>query len=127
MTESNLRLLPVDCSLDNIESRMTSVSQGTVAKSKPTASLSVVLKQALQSDDVEQLEWVVSQSDSVLVETTLKQLNDKTAITQFFHLVINKFHGEKQASLQLSVVTWLRTLLRLHWTSIVERASPEDL
>ena len=47
MTESNLRLLPVDSSLDNIESRMTSVSQGTISKSKPGASLTVVLKQAL--------------------------------------------------------------------------------
>ena len=44
MTESNLRLLPVDSSLDNIESRMTSVSQGTISKSKPGASLTVVLK-----------------------------------------------------------------------------------
>ena len=95
MTESNLRLLPVDSSLENIESRMTSVSQHTAKKAKPGASLTVVLKQALQSDDVEQLEWIISQSNSDLVESTLKQLTDQTAISQFFHLVINKFQQEK--------------------------------
>ena len=45
MTESNLRLLPVDSSLENIESRMTSVSTGVVGKKqKPGASLTVVLR-----------------------------------------------------------------------------------
>ena len=44
MTESNLRLLPVDSSLENIESRMTSVSQHTAKKAKPGASLTVVLR-----------------------------------------------------------------------------------
>ena len=55
MTEQNLRLLPVDSSLENIESRMTtSVSTSAIAsKQKAGASLTVVLKQALQSDDVE--------------------------------------------------------------------------
>ena len=54
---------------------MTSVSlgkskaskdQGVVA-TKPGASLTNVLKQALQSDDVEQLDWIMSQRDSVMI------------------------------------------------------------
>ena len=92
MTESNLRLLPVDSSLDNIESRMTSVSTGVASKKqKPGASLTVVLRQALQSDDVEQLDWVIAQQDAPLIEATLQQLTDPTAITSFFQLVLNKF------------------------------------
>ena len=74
MTESNLLLLPNSGSLDDLESRVrsTSVSTGpTSSKQKPGASLTVVLKQALQSDDVEQLDWIVAQRDAVLVEATL--------------------------------------------------------
>ncbi len=66
VTANNLRLLPSDASLDNIESRMTSVSLGA-ANSKNSlqqrtggASLANVLKQALQSDDVDQLDWVMT-------------------------------------------------------------------
>ena len=47
MTESNLRLLPIDGTLDDLESRVrsTSVSTGPISlKQKPGASLTVVLK-----------------------------------------------------------------------------------
>lgn len=61
MTAQNLRLLPSDASLENIESRMTSVS-GTTKKgaAQPGASLTNVLRQALQSDDTDQLNWVIT-------------------------------------------------------------------
>jgi hypothetical protein len=111
VTAQNLRLLPQDQSLENIESRMTSVSlgkgksasQGIVA-TKPGASLANVLKQALQSDDVEQLDWIMSQRDAVMVEATLAQLSEETTITQFFKLVLNKFQQEKSVGDQLAVL-----------------------
>ena len=60
MTAQNLRLLPSDASLDNIESRMTSVSLGNKKLAQPGASLTNVLRQALQSDDTDQLDWVIT-------------------------------------------------------------------
>ena len=63
VTAQNLRLLPSDASLDNIESRMTSVSLGKKSKrdlATPGASLTNVLRQALQSDDTDQLDWVIT-------------------------------------------------------------------
>ena len=64
VTAQNLRLLPSDASLENIESRMTSVSLGKKAKqaqlATPGASLTNVLRQALQSDDTDQLDWVIT-------------------------------------------------------------------
>ena len=68
-----MRLLPSDASLDNIESRMTSVSLGKGKKqaAQPGASLSNVLKQALQSDDTDQLDWVVTQKDAAVIEATI--------------------------------------------------------
>ena len=75
VTAQNLRLLPSDASLENIESRMTSVSLGNKkGKAAPGASLTNVLRQALQSDDTDQLDWVITQSDPAMVEATLVQL-----------------------------------------------------
>ena len=62
VTAQNLRLLPSDASLENIESRMTSVSLGNKKgkAAQPGASLTNVLRQALQSDDTDQLDWVIT-------------------------------------------------------------------
>ena len=100
VTAQNLRLLPSDASLDNIESRMTSISLGNQKKraAQPGASLTNVLKQALQSDDTDQLDWVVTQQDPAIVEATLTQLTEKTAIAGFFRLVLAKFQQEKSVS-----------------------------
>ena len=136
VTAQNLRLLPSDSSLENIESRMTSVSLGKgkgkqaekgVVATKPGASLTNLLKQALQSDDSEQLDWIISQKDSALVESTLAQLTEESAITAFFKLVLNKFQQEKSVGDQLAVLLWLKTLLRLHWPRIVQSANVQDL
>ena len=96
VTEQNLRLLPSDASLENIESRMTSISltnqkKGKAAAQQPGASLTNVLRQALQSDDTDQLEWVITQKDPAMIESTLTQLHEKEAITGFFRLVLSKF------------------------------------
>ena len=130
VTASNLRLLPSDASLDSLESRMTSaVSQPTKRDgATPGASLTNVLRQALQSDDTDQLEWVVAQRDPELVEATLRQLTDREAIAGFFRLVLAKFQQEKaQVSDQLAVLVWLKTLLRLHWALIVQTATGAEL
>ena len=54
---------------------MTSVSLGKKSKrdlATPGASLTNVLRQALQSDDTDQLDWVITQKDPAIVESTLK-------------------------------------------------------
>ena len=45
----------------------------------------------LFTEDVDQLDWVVSQSDAAMVEATLSQLSDRDAIAGFFRLVLTKF------------------------------------
>jgi len=54
---------------------MTQLEQKMFAKSGKKANLSsltTVLKQALQSEDVDQIEWVLSQCDPALVDSTLQ-------------------------------------------------------
>ena len=62
-----------------------------------------------------------------MVEATVTQLKEKEAITSFFRLVLAKFQQEKSVADQLAVLLWLKTLLRIHWTLIVQVASTEDL
>lgn len=62
VTAANLRLLPSEQLLQNLESAVTSVSQKPIG-----GSLTTVVQQALQSEDVEQLDWVLSQKEAVLV------------------------------------------------------------
>jgi len=69
ISKASLRLLPTDAkSLDTLESRLTSASLKSAPKQKKGASLSTVLTQALQSEDIEQLDWVLAQQENVLVE-----------------------------------------------------------
>ena len=69
MTANMLRLLPQSdtMSLENIESRLTSA---TFKDSKKIAggSLATVLSQALQAEDQEQLEWVLSQREQAIID-----------------------------------------------------------
>ena len=64
MTSNMLRLLPNSdtMSLENIESRLTSVSLKD-SKKIAGASLTTVLSQALQAEDQEQLDWILTQRD----------------------------------------------------------------
>ena len=62
-----------------------------------------------------------------MVEATITQLQEKEAITGFFRLVLAKFQQEKSVADQLAVLLWLKTLLRVHWTLIVQVASVDDL
>ena len=93
----------------------------------PGASLTNVLRQALQSDDTDQLDWVITQKDPAIVESTLRHLSEPEAIAGFFRLVLTKFQQEKSVSDQLAVLLWLKTLLRLHWVLVVQTASAQDL
>ena len=96
MTAANLRLLPTDQDFSNIESRMTSVSlKDGDKKLAAGASLTTVLSQALQAEDTEQLDWIISQRDQPMIEQTLSQMKEPKAISQFFSLVVHKFQAEK--------------------------------
>lgn len=43
-----------------------------------------------------------------------------------FKQILVKFQQEKTAKQQLSIVLWLKALLKIHWLTVVKRADPED-
>jgi muramoyltetrapeptide carboxypeptidase LdcA involved in peptidoglycan recycling len=69
----------------------------------------------------------LGQRETSLIESTLAQLKDPKAIGQFFSLIVGKFQQEKSTTDQLIVLAWLKTLIKLHWVQIVQRASKSDM
>jgi hypothetical protein len=52
-------------------------------------SLSTVLSQSLVSEDKDQLDWVLSQTDEALIDRTLLQLREQKTISLLFsHLLV---------------------------------------
>ena len=82
----------------------------------------------MQSDDTDQLDWVLSQKEQPVIDATLNQLKDTKHISSFFAYIVAKFQQEKPVSEQLIVLKWLKTMLKLHWVTVVKlNSSSHDL
>jgi hypothetical protein len=108
---------------DDIESRLTSVSSKNF---KITKSLGTVLSQALTADDAETLDWVLSNRDESIVQNTLLNLKDHKLISALFKQIVIKFQAQDLGK-QQGVLLWLKTLISLHWLTIIKRADKDDL
>jgi len=93
-------LLPASASqLDALESKITSASLKSQQISNQATSLRPVLEQALQSDDIDQLSWVLDQRDSQLIDTTTRTLStENKSITQLFTHILGRFQKESPES-----------------------------
>jgi len=103
---------------DDIESKLTSVSGKNV---KMTKSLGVVLGQALTADDSETLDWVLGNRDDSVVTNTLLSLKDHKLISTLFKHIVIRFQAQ-DLSKQQGILIWLKTLISLHWVTIIKRA-----
>jgi beta-lactamase superfamily II metal-dependent hydrolase len=63
-----------------------------------SSSLATVLTQALQSDDMDQLDWILQthhhsshQDIDTLIVNTLTQVKDPQFISAFFKVIVSKF------------------------------------
>ena len=108
---------------DDLASKLTSVSSKNV---KLTKSLGTVLSQALTADDAETLDWVLSNRDDQTVQNTLVSLKDHNLISSLFKQIVIKFQAQ-DLNKQEGILLWLRTLISIHWVTIIKRADKEDL
>jgi hypothetical protein len=76
---------------ENLESRLTSVSNKNV---KVTKSLGTVLTQALTADDTESLDWVLSNREDAVITNTLVSLKDHKLISSLFKQIVIKFQSQ---------------------------------
>jgi hypothetical protein len=109
---------------DDLASKLTSVSSKNV---KLTKSLGTVLSQALTADDAETLDWVLlSTRDEQTVQNTLLFLKDHKLISSLFKQIVIKFQSQ-DLNKQQGILMWLRTLISIHWVTIIKKADKEDL
>lgn len=88
-------------------------------------SLATVLSQALVSEDKDQLDWVLSQSEESLIDRTLLQITEPKTISSLFSHVLIKFQ-EQSGVESLCLTMWLKKLLKIHWMSLL-KTSPSIL
>ena len=56
--------------------------------------MTTVLQQALQSDDTEQLDWIIMQTEQQLINSTLKALS-ADFVGKLFAVILFKFQSEQ--------------------------------
>lgn len=91
-------------------------------------SLTTILQQSLVSEDKEQIDWILSQRDPVVIDKTLMQLDghkDSKTISLLFKILLEKFQQSPTQSQpssihdQLALSLWLKHALKIHWSTII--------
>ena len=108
---------------ESLESKITSVSSKNV---KVTKSLGTVLTQALTADDTESLDWILSNRDDAVISNTLTSLKDHKLISSLFKHIVIRFQSQDNNK-QAGILLWLKSLISLHWLTIIKKADKEDL
>ena len=87
-------------------------------------SLAIILQQALVSEDKDQLDWILSQQDEIVIDKTLQQLKDPITISSLFKQILVKYQVQK-AEETIALTLWLKQLLKLHWTTLLTKKSQD--
>lgn len=60
-----------------------------------------------------------------MIDLTLNNLRQTKDITKLFKKIIVKFQLEGQD--HFAIILWLKSLIKIHWISIMKKADQEDL
>lgn len=114
-----------DLKLNEDSSRKTSASTFNQAPQIQGGSLATILHQSLQSEDKDQLDWILSNSDTAIIDRTLLQIREQKTISQLFKQLLMRFQEQSQTD-SASLTLWLRQLLATHWMTLL-KANPSLL
>lgn len=103
--------------LDVESSRKTSASTYVKDTQIQGGSLATILQQSLQSEDKDQLSWILSTSDISVIDRTLLQIKDQKTISQLFKQLLQRFQEQSDNA---SLTLWLRQLLTVHWMTLLK-------
>lgn len=62
-----------------------------------------------------------------MITHTLTNLKEAKYVSGLFKQIVIRFQQEGPATEQMGVLMWLKSLLAIHWMSIVKKADKEDL
>jgi hypothetical protein len=101
--------------LKNLESKVESLLHRKETNALKTGSLVAVLEQSLHANDIETINWVLSNVDTHVISETVKKVS-KEALQQLMQNILIKL----QQGVQTSSLLWLSTVLKLRWLEVIK-------
>jgi hypothetical protein len=100
--------------LKNLEAKVESLLKKKETNALKTGSLVAVLEQSLHANDIETINWVLSNVDTHVITETVKKVS-KEALQQLMQNILIKL----QQGVQTSSLLWLSTVLKLRWLEVI--------
>jgi hypothetical protein len=101
--------------LKNLESKVESLLHKKETNALKTGSLVAVLEQSLHANDIETINWVLSNVDTHVISETVKKVS-KEALQQLMQNILIKL----QQGVQTSSLLWLSTVLKIRWLEVIK-------
>lgn len=101
--------------IDRLQQKVGKLVHGDQKKALKTGSLVAVLEQSLHANDIETINWVLSNMDTHVIAETVKKVN-KEALQQLMQNILIKL----QQGAQKSSLLWLSIVLKLRWLDVIK-------
>lgn len=104
--------------INELENRADSVLKQKSKSSIKTGSLVAVLEQSLHANDIETINWVLSNTDPDVITLTVSSLKK-----DFLKDLMNSLIIKLQQGVQKSSLLWLGVVLKLRWLDVMKHQS----
>mmetsp|Transcript_28283 Transcript_28283/g.32404 ORF Transcript_28283/g.32404 Transcript_28283/m.32404 type:complete len:278 (-) Transcript_28283:19-852(-) len=101
--------------IDQLKGKVGALLSEETKNAIKTGSLVAVLEQSLHSNDVETINWVLSNTDLHTISETVKKVS-KTALHSLMQSILIKL----QQGVQKSSLLWLSSVLRIRWVDVLK-------
>ena len=101
--------------IDKLQGKVETILQGKRSKAIKTGSLVAVLEQSLHANDIETINWVLSNVDVHVITETIKKVKKDTLQQLMQNILIKLQQGVQKASL-----LWLSIVLKLRWIDVIK-------
>lgn len=101
--------------IEQLHGKVSKLFQPKKSKEIKTGSLVAVLEQSLHANDIESINWVLSNMDTHVISETVQKIN-KEALQSLMQNILIKL----QQGVQKSSLLWLSTVLKLRWLDVIK-------
>jgi hypothetical protein len=101
--------------IDQLHGKVAKLFQPKKSKQIKTGSLVAVLEQSLHANDIESINWVLSNIDTHVISETVQKIN-KEALQSLMQNILIKL----QQGVQKSSLLWLSIVLKLRWLDVIK-------
>ena len=101
--------------IDKIQDKVGAILKDTSKTALKTGSLVAVLEQSLHANDIETINWVISNTDLHIISETIRKVNKDT-----LHQLMQNILIKLQQGVQKSSLLWLSTVLKIRWIDVLK-------